>query len=286
MRSRSVKIASHLPGDVFRTRSVTAWMGLTLVGVAVLLALLAPLLSPHDFTLQNLSVALRPPFWMDGASSGYVLGTDHLGRDMLSRLVFGARTSLLVGIGAVAIAGAMGVSLGLLAGFVGGAVDEVIMRCADVQLAFPPVLLAVSILAVAGHSLFNVVVVLGILTWVQYARVVRGSVLSVREREFVVAARVVGASGLRIAWRHILPNVLPTVLVIATVNVSSMILAEASLSFLGIGIEPPTPAWGTMLNEGRDVFRTAWWNAVFPGLAITLTVLGINLVGDHLVARR
>jgi peptide/nickel transport system permease protein len=223
---------------------------------------------------------------MAGGSLDYPLGTDHLGRDMLSRLMFGARTSLLVGLGAVAISGALGVMLGLIAGFMGDVVDEVIMRCVDIQLAFPPILLAVAILAVIGGNLLNVILVLGAITWVQYARVVRGSVLSIREREFVTAARVVGATDLRIVLRHILPNVLPPVMVIATVNVSAMILAEASLSFLGIGVKPPTPAWGTMLNEGREVFRTAWWNAVFPGLAITLTVLGINLVGDHLVARR
>jgi peptide/nickel transport system permease protein len=165
-------------------------------------------------------------------------------------------------------------------------VDDVIMRFADIQLAFPPILLAVAILAVIGGSLLNVILVLGIITWVQYARVIRGSVLSIREREFVIAARVLGATDLRIVLRHILPHALPPVLVIATVNVSAMILAEAALSFLGIGVKPPTPTWGAMLNEGREVFRVAWWNAVFPGLAITLAVLGINLVGDRLAARR
>ena len=286
MTIRFPKMASVLPLGLLKTRNVTGGLGMVLCAGVVLVALLAPLLARHDYTAQKLSDALRPPFWMAGGSLDYPLGTDHLGRDMLSRLMFGARTSLLVGLGAVAISGAIGIALGLIAGFVGGVVDEVVMRFADIQLAFPPILLAVAILAVAGGSLLNVILVLGVITWVQYARVVRGSVLSIREREFVIAARVVGATNLRIVLRHILPNVLPPVFVIATVNVSAMILAEAALSFLGIGVKPPTPAWGTMLNEGREVFRTAWWNAVFPGLAITLTVLGINLVGDHVVARR
>ena len=286
MTIQFLKIASVRPFGLLKVRNVTAWLGLVLCGSVVLVAFLAPWLAPHDYTAQKLSAALRPPFWMAGGNLDYPLGTDHLGRDMLSRLMFGARTSLLVGLGAVGISGAIGIALGLVAGFVGGVVDEVVMRIADIQLAFPPILLAVAILAVTGGNLLNVILVLGVITWVQYARVVRGSVLSIREREFVIAARVVGATDLRIVLRHILPNVLPPVLVIATVNVSAMILAEAALSFLGIGVKPPTPAWGSMLNEGREVFRTAWWNAVFPGLAITLTVLGINLMGDHLVARR
>lgn len=201
------------------------------------------------------------------------MGPTTWGRDLLSRIIFGARTSLLVGTGGVLIAGLIGITLGLVAGYYGRRVDDLIMRLVDVQLSFPPIFLVIAIMAVIGQSLLNVVLVLGVVTWVQYARVVRASTLSVRQREFVEAARAVGASGARIIARHVLPNILPPIVVIATVNVSTLILAEAALSFLGLGVQPPTPAWGTMLAEGREVYRIAWWNAVFPGVAILLTVL-------------
>jgi ABC-type dipeptide/oligopeptide/nickel transport system permease subunit len=260
--------------------------GLVIMGTVILAALLAPWLSPHDFTSQQLSRSLLPPFWLPQADPAYPLGTDHLGRDLLSRILHGARTSLLVGAGGVLIAGTIGVTLGLLAGYFGGPVDDVIMRLVDVQLSFPPIFLVIAIMAVIGQSLLNVVLVLGLVTWVQYARVTRGSTLSVKEREFVEGARALGAGSGRIVLRHILPNILPPLVVIGTVNVSTLILAEAALSFLGIGVQPPTPAWGTMLAEGREVFRIAWWNAVFPGLAILVTVLGVNMLGDGLDARR
>jgi peptide/nickel transport system permease protein len=265
-------------------RSRAAVLGLAVVGAVVLVAVFAPLLAPHDYRDQQLPKVLLPPFWQARADPAYPLGTDHLGRDLLSRIIFGARTSLLVGGGGVLIAGSIGISLGLLAGYFGRAVDDVIMRLVDVQLSFPPIFLVIAIMAVIGQSLLNVVLVLGLVTWVQYARLVRGTTLSVKEKDFVEGARAAGAGHARILVRHILPNILPPVVVIATVNVSTLILAEAALSFLGLGVQPPTPAWGTMLAEGREVFRIAWWTAVFPGLAIVLTVVGVNLLGDGLDA--
>jgi ABC-type dipeptide/oligopeptide/nickel transport system permease subunit len=264
----------------------TALLGAIILGLVVLTAIAAPLLAPHDYTEQSLSKSLLPPFWEKGAEIAYPLGTDHLGRDMLSRIIFGARTSLLVGAGGVVIAGTIGIALGLIAGYYGRRVDDTIMRLVDIQLSFPPIFLVIAIMAVIGQSLQNVVLVLGIVTWVQYARVVRASTLSVKEREFVEAARSLGAGGPHIILRHVLPNILPPILVIATVNVSTLILAEAALSFLGLGVQPPTPAWGTMLSEGREVYRIAWWNAVFPGVAILVTVLGVNLLGDGFEDRR
>jgi len=246
----------------------------------VLVAIFAPLLAPHAYDDQDLARSLLPPAWLPGADASYPLGTDYQGRDLLSRLIFGARTSLAVGAAAVVLAGLIGVSLGLLAGFFRGWVDDVLMRLADAQLAFPPIVLAVGVLSVVGPSPTTIVVLLGIVGWVQYARVVRGETLSLREREFVAAARCVGAGDVRILARHILPNALGAVLVIAALNMSTMILAEASLSFLGLGVRPPIPAWGSMLSEARDVFDLAWWTAVFPGLAIVWTVFGINLLGD------
>jgi peptide/nickel transport system permease protein len=263
----------------------TVWLGLVMTSTVVLIAIFAPLF-PGDPYDQDLGRALLPPTWMPGSDQSFPLGTDYLGRDLLTRLVYGARTSLLVGVSAVVLAGLIGVPLGLTAGYFGGSVETIVMRLADAQLAFPPIVLAIGILTTVSSSLATIVLVLGVIGWVQYARVIRGQTLSLREREFVDAARVLGAGSGRILSRHILPNALGPVLVIATVNVSAMILAEASLSYLGVGVRPPIAAWGTMLNEGRDVFNVAWWNAVFPGLAIVWTVLGINLLGDLWQQRR
>jgi peptide/nickel transport system permease protein len=261
-------------------------VGGAMTALIVAVALLAPLIAHVPYDDQDLSRSLLPPFWLAGANPAYPLGTDFLGRDLLSRLVFGARTSLVVGCSAVLLSGAIGLSLGLCAGYFGRWADTCIMRVVDLQLAFPPIVLAVAILTMVEPSLPSIAAVLGLVGWVQYARVMRAQTLSLREREFVMAARVVGARDLRILLTHILPNALGPILVIATVNVSAMILAEASLSFLGIGVRPPTPAWGSMLSESRDVFHLAWWNAVFPGLAIVWTVFGINLLGDAWQNRR
>ena len=263
-----------------RNRALVA--GAAIVLLVVFAAIFAPLLSPHDYRDQQLPKVLLPPFWQPKADPSYPLGTDHLGRDVLSRILWGARTSLLVGFGGVLIAGSLGITLGLIAGYFGHAVDDTIMRLVDIQLSFPPIFLVIAIMAMIGQSLLNVVLVLGLVTWVQYARVVRGVTLSVKEKEYVEGARASGAGHPRILVRHILPNILPAIVVIGAVNVSTLILAEAALSFLGLGVQPPTPAWGTMLAEGREVFRIAWWTAVFPGLAILITVLGVNLLGDGL----
>ncbi|HEX2440344.1 MAG TPA: ABC transporter permease, partial [Methylomirabilota bacterium] len=210
------------------------------------------------------------------------LGTDTLGRDIVSRLLYGARVSLIVGFSAVIVAGALGLVLGLVSGYYGGRLDDVLMRLGDVQLAFPALVLAVAVLAVVGSGLVTIVVVLGVTSWVTYARIARGEALSLRHREFVEGARALGAGDLAILRRHLLPNVLPSITVVATFSVARTIIAEASLSFLGLGLPAPAPSWGAMLDEGRNYLTTGWWLALFPGLAILLVVLGINVVGDWL----
>jgi len=259
---------------------VAARIGLVMTAAVTLAALFAPQLAPHAHDDQDLGRALLPPVGLPGADRAYLLGTDYLGRDLLSRLVVAARTSLAVGLAAVVVAGLVGLPLGLVAGFAGGPTDVVVMRLVDAQLALPPIVLAIGVLTVTGPSTVGIVLVLGLIGWVQYARVARAQALTLREREFVQAARSLGAGAPRLLWHHVVPNAIGPILAIAALNVSAMILAEASLSFLGMGVRPPTPAWGSMLSEGRDVFRVAWWNAVFPGLAIVWTVFGINLLGD------
>jgi peptide/nickel transport system permease protein len=224
-----------------------------------------------------------PPAWLASGDVRFVLGTDELGRDIFSRVLYGAQISLLVGFAAVALAGALGITLGLVAGYFRGLVDDVIMRLADIQLALPQILLAIAILVVLGPGLQNVVLTLAVTGWVTYARVVRGEVLSLREKEFVQAARCIGVSPMSIMFRHILPNVMGSIIVIASFAVAGTILAEAALSFLGLSVGPDVPTWGGMVAAGRDQIITGqWWIYSFPGLAIMLTVLGINLIGDWL----
>jgi peptide/nickel transport system permease protein len=239
-------------------------------------AVLAPALAPGDPIKNSLLDRLTPP----GGKNP--LGTDTLGRDVASRLLYGARVSLVVGLSAVLLAGAIGVALGLVSGWYRGWIDDVVMRVGDVQLAFPVLVLAVAVLAVLGGSLANLIIVLGATGWITYARIVRGEVLTLRERDFVAAARALGAADSWILRRHLLPNVLPPITVVATFSVARTIIAEASLSFLGLGIPAPEPSWGAMLDEGRNYITTGWWLALFPGVAILLLVLGINLVGDWL----
>ncbi len=261
-------------------RDRVAVLGASVLLATVLAACFATALSPSDPITNSLLDRLTPPMWIAGGTPSHPLGTDTLGRDVLSRLLFGARVSLLVGFSAVAISGLLGVMLGLAAGYYGRWMDDVLMRLGDVQLAFPILLLAIAVLAVLGASLGNVILVLGISGWVTYARMVRGETLSLKEREFVEAARAIGAPDGVIIIRHILPNILPPVTVVATFSVARVIIAEASLSFLGLGIPPPAPSWGAMLDEGRNYIATAWWLALFPGLSILLLVLGLNLLGD------
>jgi peptide/nickel transport system permease protein len=263
-------------------RRRTAVFGAFVVAAVVFTAAAASWLSPADPVEQAIGDRLKPPGWADGAGRVHVLGTDHLGRDLLARVVFGARPALLVGFAAVVISGVLGMLAGLLSGYFGGTVDDVLMRVADVQLAFPFILLAIAVIGVLGPSLFTIIAVIGVSSWVVYARVVRGAVLSLREREFVQAARALGVRDGRIVLRHIVPNVFTPWLVVATLDMARVIVLESALSFLGLGVQPPTPTWGGMLADGRVYISTAWWLATFPGLAILVTVLGINLLGDGL----
>jgi peptide/nickel transport system permease protein len=263
-------------------RNGVALLGLVIVAGSVVLAVVAPALAPSDPVRNDLLERLVPPMWMEGGSGRHPLGTDTLGRDVVSRLLYGARVSLVVGFSAVVVAGALGLLLGLVSGYYGGRLDDLLMRLGDVQLAFPALVLAIAVLAVIGSGLLNIVLVLGVTGWVTYARIARGETLSMRHREFVEGARALGAGDAAILWRHVLPNVLPSITVVATFSVARTIIAEASLSFLGLGLPPPAPSWGAMLDEGRNYLTTGWWLALFPGLAILAVVLGINVVGDWL----
>ena len=255
--------------------------GLILLLCIVAAALVSPLLAPPSITLVRVQDRLLHPLALQGGSRHW-LGTDALGRDILSRLLVGARVSLLVGLTAVLIGGSLGTAIGLLSGYYGGWTDRIIMRLGEVQLAFPFILLALAVMAVLGPGLVNIIGVLGLTSWVTYARVVRSEVLSLREREFVQAARALGAPAPRVLVLHARPNVVGVVIVFATFSVASTIRAEAVLSFLGLGVGASTPTWGSMLADAREYMTDAWWLTAFPGLAILMTVLGVNLVGDWL----
>ena len=258
-----------------------------LAAAAVLLAitastLVAPWVAPHDPLAVNIRHRLAPPAWMAGGSAQHVLGTDQVGRDLLSRVVYGGRVSLVVGVAAVLISATIGVLLGLGAGYFGSRIDTAIMTLVNVMLTFPFVLLALAVIAVLGPSLVNMILVLGAAGWPVYTRVVRAETLAIRERDFVVAGRALGMGHGRIVFRQILPNLVSAITVIATLQVAQVIIAEAFLSFLGLGVQPPTPAWGNMLGEGRVYMLNSWWIAAFPGLAIFVTTLVINLMGNAL----
>lgn len=259
-----------------------AVFGLIMVLGVIFSAIFAPLISPHDPILQDVEKRLLPPLGQAGADPNYLLGTDQLGRDIVSRLIYGARISIVVSVSAVVFSAFLGTLIGLFSGFYGGKIDSVFMRLADVQLAFPFILLAIAIIAVLGPNLQNIIIVMGITGWVIYARVVRAEVLSLREKEYVMAVRALGGSNGRIIFNHLLPNVVPPIIVIITLEMARMIIMEAALSFLGLGIQPPTPTWGGMLADGRVYLVTSWWLATFPGLVIMLVVLGINLLGNWL----
>jgi peptide/nickel transport system permease protein len=260
-----------------------ALLGLAITLAVVGLASLANAVAPRAPVAQQIRLRLKPPGFVDPRSGQTMwLGTDHLGRDILSRVIYGSRISLLVSLPAVAISATIGLTLGLLAGYYRGWFESVVMRLVDLQLAFPFILLALSIIALLGPSLRHIIMVFAITTWPVYARTTRGSVLSLREREFVQAARSVGASDRHILWRHVVPNLLSPVLVLASFEVARMIILESALGFLGLGVQPPTPTWGNMLADGRDYIRDAWWIATFPGLAIMITAAGVNFLGDGL----
>ena len=252
-------------------------VGVVLASLAVIVAAAAPWLAPHDPIKSDFAAGLQPP-----GTPGHPLGTDQLGRDLLSRVLYGARIALFIGFCTVLLTALVGGLLGLLAGFVGGWPGTVVMRIADVQLSFPFILLALTINAIVGLGLRNIIISLSVAGWVVYARVVRGEVLSVKQRDFVQAAAALGMGRARMLFGHVLPNVAPSIIVVASLQFSQFIVAEAAISFLGFGVQPPTPAWGSMLSESRDFLYVAWWLAAFPGAALALTALGINLVGDWL----
>jgi peptide/nickel transport system permease protein len=251
--------------------------GLILTVLLVLAALAAPALAPYDPNVQDTTRRLEAP------SNEHLLGLDDLGRDVLSRVIFGARVSLRVGFSVVLLAALTGVTLGAISGYFGGAIDVLVMRLCDILLAFPGILLAIALVAVLGPSLNNVILALAIIGWVSYARLVRGQVLKVREMEYVTAAKALGAKSPRVILRHVLPNVINPVIVMATLGLAGAILAEAALSFLGLGVQPPTPSWGAMLTAGRRYLGLANHLAIFPGAAIMLAVMGLNFLGDGLI---
>jgi peptide/nickel transport system permease protein len=255
---------------------------LILLAIA-LVAVFADQLAPHNPEIGSLTARFKPPFWQTGGTAKYLLGTDQLGRDVLSRLIFGARVSMIVGITAVLFAGVLGTALGIVSGYLGGWVDQVIMRITDTWLALPALTFSIFLAAIVGPSMWNIVIILGLTYWTRYARVVRGEVLSLRERDFVRLAIVAGCSKRTIMLRHILPNVVNSAIVLASLMLGVVIITEATLSFLGVGVPPPQPAWGLMLSDGKQGLMVGyWWLTVFPGCCIMLMVLAANLLGDWL----
>jgi peptide/nickel transport system permease protein len=248
----------------------------------VIPAVLAPQVAPHDPLKGSLANRLKAPAWQEGGSLDYPLGTDKLGRDILSRIIYGARVSLLVSLVAILVGGAIGTGLGLISGYFGRWVDSLIMRLVDISLSLPTILLALVLVAAVGPSFATVIIVLVVLLWARYARLVRAETLAIKERDFIARVRVAGASHARIMVRYIFPNVVNSLVVLATLQVGYVILLESALSFLGAGLPRPTPAWGLMIADGRELIVTAWWVSMFPGLAIMLTVLALNLLGDWL----
>jgi len=257
-------------------------LGLGFVALLAVLAVVAPWVVPQDPERQSLRTRLKPPTLEGADGRAHLFGTDHLGRDVFARVIYGSRVSLVVGLSAVLVGGLIGSALGLAAGYVGGRVDAVIMTVADAQLAFPFVLLAIGIIAVLGPSFPTLVAVIGLSGWVSYARILRAQVLVLRGREFVEAIRALGGSAVRVVLRHVLPNVLASLVVVATLELARSIVLEATLSFLGLGIQPPTPSWGGMVQDGRDHLDSAWWISTFPGVVLMITSIVISRTGDWL----
>jgi peptide/nickel transport system permease protein len=282
----STRRPGHKLGYTLRRVPPVVWLCAAILVAMVLAAILAPVIAPRSPSDQSLMLRLKPPIWLEDAEPGYILGTDEVGRDILSRVIYGAQISLAVGLLGVMIGSVLGTFLGMLAGYFSGAVDEVIMLLADMQLAFPFILLAIAIIAVLGPDAatapipWKLIIIVGISGWMTYARVCRGVVLTIKEREFVQSVRALGGSDSRILFRHILPNILSPVIVMATLDLARLIILESTLSFLGLGVQPPNPSWGGMLGTGRQYLDTAWWLSTFPGMAIMLTTLAISRGGD------
>jgi peptide/nickel transport system permease protein len=285
MNDRSIAKNSVLAGKLVKLKKVFKRVPKVAAFIFLLLlvsALFSPFIAPHDPIEQDLMKALTPPFWESGGSTEHILGTDNLGRDILSRIICGARISVIVGFAAVLLCGAIGTFLGVLAGYCGGWIDVIIMRLTDIFLSLPYILVAIALIGAIGPSLTNIVIVLGVTQWVGYTRIIRFEAMSLSKSEFVEMAIISGARWGRIMLVHILPNVFNSILVLATLDVGKMIIFEAAFSFLGLGVKPPTPSWGGMLADGRAYLTYAWWIATFPGLAIVITVLAGNLLGDWL----
>ena len=274
----------HVSSRVARafTRNPVAMLGLCLLGSMAFVAAAAPLVAPDSYDDQDARIRLKPPLWRSAEGRVYVLGTDPLGRDVWSRIAYGARVSVSVAGAGLLLGGGVGVGLGLLAGFGGRVADALVMRAADIQLAFPSLLLAIGFIAVLGANVATLLGVLALRSWAVHARTVRGSVLLVREQESVLAARALGAGPLRLAFREVLPNMLAPLVVVATAQLGALILLESTLSFLGLGIQPPTPSWGVMVQEGREYLDSAWWISTFPGLVLMVTSLAVSRTGDWL----
>ena len=264
------------------SKSKTGMIGFVIFVLVLLIAIFAPLIAPYDPNLKVPENILKPPFWMSDGSMENIFGTDYLGRDIFSRIIYGSRISIFIGVTSVIIAGFLGGTLGLIAGYYGGWLDNIVMRLVDSFLAIPSILIVLVIIGVFGPNVLTVVFVLGIAAWANYARLIRGEVLSIKEKDFVRAAISIGVKDHIIIARHILPNTISTFIVISTLTVASAIILEASLSFLGLGVQSPFVSWGLLLSEGRDYLATSWWLATFPGIAITITVLGIVFLGDWL----
>src|SRR5215831_6730756 len=260
----------------------TPWICLLVIVTMVFMAVFAPVLAPYSPIDQTLRDKLLPPFWLEGGSMKYLLGTDAFGRDVLSRLIYGARVSLIVALLALTAGGGVGLIVGIVAGYLGDTVDSVLMRLVDAAFTFPAILFALLLAVTMGQGLGTLVIAISLLLWASFARVIRGEVLALKQRDFVALAKVRGCSEPRIMLTHILPNVLSTFMVLVTLNIGVVVIAEASLSFLGAGIPPPTPSWGLMVSEGRGRIADAWWVSLIPGLAITALVLSVNVFGDWL----
>lgn len=265
-----------------RTHTLPMLVPAVLLGLIVIVAIAAPWLAPHDPAAQSLTDRLKPPAFMSGGSASYPLGTDELGRDLLSRIIYGARVSILVGVLAVLARMVVGVVIGLIAGFFGGAVRAVVLRLGDVQMALPSLILALGIIAAIGPGLGNVILVLGVTGWILYARLVIGQVMVIRSLDYVSGARLLGAGNFRLMFRHVLPNVAPSIIVYGSLDVGMMMYMEASLSFIGLGVQPPTPSWGGMTSAGQAFLANQWWISTFPGVALMVTLILVNILGEQI----